>query len=209
MTIVRLIALCIVAYLVGSIPTAYLMGRIIKGVDIRNYGSGNVGATNVMRVLGTWAGIATLAIDLLKGYLVVRFLAPLACPGGAPLPVWRIIACVAVVSGHNWMIFLRFTGGKGVATTAGAFLAMTPWVAVSAFGIFAVVVALTRYVSFGSILAGISIPVFVRVYGEPRAYFWFSVVLTVALVLKHRANISRLIAGTEKKLGSKTERVDA
>jgi glycerol-3-phosphate acyltransferase PlsY len=208
MTVIRLVALCIAAYLVGSIPTAYLMGRVIKGIDIRKHGSGNVGATNVMRVLGTWAGIATLAIDLLKGYLVVGFLAPLACPGSAQLPVWRIIACVAVVSGHNWMIFLRFAGGKGVATTAGAFLAMMPWVAVSAFGIFAVVVALTRYVSLGSILAGISIPIFVWAYHEPAAYLWFSVFLTVALILKHRANISRLIAGTEKKIGSRTERVD-
>ena len=208
MTVVRLVALCIAAYLVGSIPTAYLMGRIIKGIDIRKHGSGNVGATNVMRVLGTWAGIATLAIDLLKGYLVVGFLAPLAFPGSAHLPIWKILACIAVVSGHNWMIFLRFAGGKGVATTAGAFLAMMPWVAVSAFGIFAVVVALTRYVSLGSILAGIAIPIFVLAYHEPAVYLWFSVVLTLALILKHRANISRLIAGTEKKLGSKTERVD-
>ncbi|MEI6634345.1 MAG: glycerol-3-phosphate 1-O-acyltransferase PlsY [Chlamydiota bacterium] len=208
MTVVRLVVLCAAAYLAGSIPTAYLMGRIFKGIDIRTHGSGNVGATNVMRVLGTWAGIATLAIDLLKGYLVVGFLAPIMCLDHAHLPIWKILACVAVVSGHNWMIFLRFTGGKGVATTAGAFLAMTPLVIFSAFGIFAVVVALTRYVSLGSILAGISIPIFMWAYHAPAAYVWFSVVLTLALVLKHRANISRLIAGTEKKIGSKTERVD-
>lgn len=209
MTVVRLIFLCIAAYLVGSIPTAYLMGRVLKGIDIRDHGSGNVGATNVMRVLGTWAGVATLLIDLLKGYLAVGFLVPYACADPAHLPFWSIAACVSVVSGHNWMLFLKFTGGKGVATTAGAFLAMMPLVILCSFGIFAAVVALTRYVSLGSILAGIAIPVFVWLFAEPRAYFWFSVILTVALILKHRANITRLIAGTEKKLGSRTERMGA
>ncbi|HQM53784.1 MAG TPA: glycerol-3-phosphate 1-O-acyltransferase PlsY [bacterium] len=202
-------ALCIGAYLIGSIPTAYLMGRLLKGIDIREHGSGNVGATNVMRVLGTPAGIATLAIDLLKGYVAVRCLVPVLRPDGGDLQVWNIAACIAVVAGHNWMLFLRFTGGKGVATTAGAFLAMMPCVILSAFVIFAATVALTRYVSLGSILAGISIPVFVWFYYDrPGVYLWFSVALTAALVLKHRANIARLVAGTEKKLGSRTERVD-
>lgn len=208
MTVVNIIALCVGAYLIGSIPTAYLMGRLLKGIDIREHGSGNVGATNVMRVLGTWAGVATLAIDLLKGYAAVGLLAPLACGDPSRLPAASILACIAVVAGHNWMIFLRFTGGKGVATTAGAFLAMMPLVAVSAFGVFAAVVALTRYVSLGSILAGVCLPIFVWLYDQPTPYLWFSVVLTVALILKHRANIARLIAGTEKKLGSRTERVD-
>ncbi len=208
-TVVTLSALCIGAYLIGSIPTAYLMGRLLKGIDIREHGSGNVGATNVMRVLGTPAGIATLAIDLLKGYVAVRCLVPVLRPDGGDLQVWNIAACIAVVAGHNWMLFLRFTGGKGVATTAGAFLAMMPCVILSAFVIFAATVALTRYVSLGSILAGISIPVFVWFYYDrPGVYLWFSVALTAALVLKHRANIARLVAGTEKKLGSRTERVD-
>jgi len=185
------------------------MGRLLKGIDIREHGSGNVGATNVMRVLGTPAGIATLAIDLLKGYVAVRCLVPVLRPDGGDLQVWNIAACIAVVAGHNWMLFLRFTGGKGVATTAGAFLAMMPCVILSAFVIFAATVALTRYVSLGSILAGISIPVFVWFYYDrPGVYLWFSVALTAALVLKHRANIARLVAGTEKKLGSRTERVD-
>ena len=208
-TVVTLSALCIGAYLIGSIPTAYLMGRLLKGIDIREHGSGNVGATNVMRVLGTPAGIATLAIDLLKGYVAVRCLVPVLRPDGGDLQVWNIAACIAVVAGHNWMLFLRFTGGKGVATTAGAFLAMMPCVILSAFVIFAATVALTRYVTLGSILAGISIPVFVWFYYDrPGVYLWFSVALTAALVLKHRANIARLVAGTEKKLGSRTERVD-
>ena len=209
MTVVILSALCIGAYLIGSIPTAYLAGRILKGIDIRDHGSGNVGATNVMRVLGTPAGIATLVIDLLKGYVAVRFLVPVVRPAGGDLQVWNIAACIAVVAGHNWMLFLRFTGGKGVATTAGAFLAMMPCVILSAFVIFAATVAITSYVSLGSILAGISIPVFVLAYYDrPGVYLWFSIALTAALVLKHRANIVRLAAGTEKKLGSRTERVD-
>lgn len=201
--VMRLIIMLAVAYLVGSIPTAYLMGRLLRGIDIRRHGSGNVGATNVMRVLGAPAGIATLSIDLIKGLLVVAYAAPALYPGGTPSPVWQIAACIAVVVGHNWMLFLRFTGGKGVATAAGAFLALSPLSTISAVAVWGVVVALTRYVSLGSILAGIALPVFMLLYRQPVAYCWFAGVLTAVLVIKHRSNIKRLIAGTERKIGQR------
>jgi acyl phosphate:glycerol-3-phosphate acyltransferase len=197
----QLILTIVVAYLIGSVPTAYLMGRLLKGIDIREHGSGNVGATNVMRVLGTPAGISTLGIDVLKGYAVIAWVAPAMCSSADYRPIWMILSAIAVIAGHNWMIFLGFTGGKGVATTGGAFLALAPAVTLSAVAVWAVTVAFTRYVSLGSILAGISIPIFMRLYGQPRAYFWFSLFLTLALVAKHRGNIKRLIAGTERKLG--------
>lgn len=199
--LVRLLVVAGAAYLVGSIPTAYVMGRIVKGIDIRNYGSGNVGATNVMRVLGPTAGITTLAIDVLKGYLAVSLLPSWMCADSAHLPLWQILSCVGVVVGHNWMIFLRFGGGKGVATTAGAFLALAPLASLSAIGVWGAVVALTRYVSLGSIVAGVSLPLFMWLFHQPVAYVWFSLILALALTLKHRGNLKRLIAGTERKLG--------
>jgi acyl phosphate:glycerol-3-phosphate acyltransferase len=198
---VRIFMVAVAAYLVGSIPTAYIMGRVLRGIDIRNYGSGNVGATNVMRVLGSAAGIATLGIDVLKGYLVVALLPAWACADSAYLPLWQILSCVAVIAGHTWMIFLRFEGGKGVAATAGAFLAMAPLASLSAIGLWGVVVALTRYVSLGSIIAGLSLPVFMLLFHKPIAYFWFSLFLAFALTLKHRGNLKRLIEGTERKIG--------
>jgi len=201
----ELILMLLAAYLIGSVPTAYILGRALKGLDIRKYGSGNVGATNVMRVLGTTAGVATLGIDLLKGFLVVFFVSPVLCPESPPPPFWQVLACIAVVVGHNWMIFLKFTGGKGVATTAGAFLAFAPGAALSAVAVWAAVVALTRYVSLGSILAGISLPLFMLLFGAPPTYVWFGLALTAALIVKHRANIRRLLAGTERKIGQREQ----
>jgi glycerol-3-phosphate acyltransferase PlsY len=197
------------AYVVGSIPTAYIMGRIVKGIDIRNYGSGNVGATNVMRVLGAAAGLATLAVDVLKGYLAVSFLPSWVCAGSEYLSLWQILSCIAVIAGHNWMLFLRFRGGKGVATTAGAFLALAPAASLSAIGVWIVVVALTRYVSLGSIVAGLSMPIFMLLFRKPVSYVWFSLILAIALTLKHRGNMKRLVAGTERKLGQREKPVDS
>ncbi|MCX6356017.1 MAG: glycerol-3-phosphate 1-O-acyltransferase PlsY [Candidatus Aureabacteria bacterium] len=203
MIIIRAMLLGVTAYLIGSIPTAYLMGRLVKGVDIRERGSGNVGATNVMRVLGTGPGLVTLAIDILKGFVVVRWAVPAFFAGDSRFALWQIFSCVAVIAGHNWMIFLKMKGGKGVATTAGAFLAMAPVASLSAIAVWGIVVAVTRYVSLGSIIAGVSLPIFIWLTGRPACFLWFSSLLTIALVLKHRANIQRLLAGTERKIGER------
>ncbi|MDD5557491.1 MAG: glycerol-3-phosphate 1-O-acyltransferase PlsY [bacterium] len=199
----RFLLMLAAAYVVGSVPTAYLMGRLTRGIDIRDYGSGNVGATNVMRVLGTAAGLVTLGIDALKGYLVVFLVPLLLYPGGEALPLWRIASCLAVVAGHNWMLFLRFTGGKGVATAGGSFLALSPLAALSAVGVWGAVVACTRYVSLGSIAAGIALPVFMFLYGDPAVYGWFAVLVAAGLIAKHRENLRRLLAGTERRLGER------
>ena len=205
MTAIRLLLLMVVSYLIGSIPTGFIMARVIGGINIRKYGSGNVGATNVMRILGTVPGFSTLAIDILKGLLTVAVIAPTFCPEAGNLPVFKVMACLSVVAGHNWMIFLGFRGGKGVATTGGAFLALTPLPTVCAFAVFGIVVLFTRYVSLGSIAAGICLALFIMIFREPIAYRWFSVLIVVAIVFKHRSNIKRLIAGTEKKLGDRKE----
>ncbi|MCX6358061.1 MAG: glycerol-3-phosphate 1-O-acyltransferase PlsY [Candidatus Aureabacteria bacterium] len=203
MIAVRLLGVGVIAYLIGSIPTAYLVGRLVKGLDIRSYGSGNVGATNVMRVLGTGPGLITLGIDALKGFVVVRWIVAALCAHSAHFPLWQIFGVIMVVVGHNWMIFLGFKGGKGVATTAGAFLAMSPPATLSAIAVWAAAVACTRYVSLGSILAGIALPLFMFLFHQPLPYVWFALFLTVALIYKHRGNIQRLLAGTERKIGER------
>lgn len=197
--------LVITAYLIGSFPTAYLMGRLVKGIDLREHGSGNVGATNVMRVLGTGPGIVTLLIDLLKGFVVVYFIAPAFCRELSQLPLYRILSCVAVIVGHNWMIFLKFKGGKGVATSGGAFLALSPLAVLSAIAVFGLVVAVSRYVSLGSILGSLSLPLFMWVYVEDPRYICFAALIAAGLVVMHRGNIRRLLKGTESRIGGKNK----
>ena len=184
------------AYLIGSLPTGYLMTRCLKKIDIRTVGSGNVGATNVFRVAGPWAGSATLLVDFLKGFFPVLILAhnfnftlaQLYCIG------------LAAIAGHNWTIFLRFKGGKGVATSAGVFLALLPKPLAIAVAIFLIVFLIFKTVSLGSIVAAISLPV--STWCTTRSVF--STIVTAscaALVLvMHRKNIQRLIDGTEPKI---------
>ena len=203
MSALRGLSLIFATYLIGSFPTAFVMGKVIRGEDIRKHGSGNVGATNAIRVLGAGPGLITLLIDFLKGYVVVGFLAPAICVDGGNIPFFKILACVAVIAGHNWMVFLSFKGGKGVATTAGAFLALTPLVTVCALVVWGIAVLLTRYVSLGSMLSGISLAVFMTVFNQPPVYRWFAILIAAAIILKHHGNIKRLIAGTERRLGSR------
>lgn len=198
--------LCAVgAYLLGSIPTAYLMGRFIRGVDIRRHGSGNVGATNVIRVLGTGPGLVTLGVDFLKGCLAVVLIAPLFSSGGEVIHALRIAAAVAAITGHNWMLFLRFKGGKGIATTAGAFAALAPAATGVAFGIWAITVVITRFVSLGSIVAMVALPIFMWGFGEPAGSVIFSLLIAALGIFKHRSNIRRLVAGRENRIGRRNE----
>ncbi len=181
------------------------MGRLVRGIDVRKHGSGNVGATNVMRVLGAGPGILTLFIDLLKGFIVVYLLAPAFCREISQLPLYRILSCVAVIAGHNWMIFLKFKGGKGVATSGGAFLALAPPAVLSAIAVFGLVLAVSRYVSLGSICAGVSLPIFMWAYGQSSFYVRFAIILAAVLVVMHRGNIARILKGTESKIGRKNK----
>ncbi len=193
----------ILSYLMGSIPTAYLMGRWTKGVDIRQYGSGNVGATNAMRVLGKPLGILTLCIDILKGLIPVLVIAPLVCFSSKNLPSLQLVCGVASIFGHNWTCFLKFKGGKGVATTAGAFLGLAPMVLLSLLFVWGGVAYFTKYVSVASIVASAMLPFLLFFFHKPCSWVIAGIVLSGISIWKHRSNIQRLRAGTENKIGQK------
>ncbi|MCB0882135.1 MAG: glycerol-3-phosphate 1-O-acyltransferase PlsY [Thermoleophilia bacterium] len=181
------------AYLLGSIPFAYLAGRM-KGVDIRTVGSKNVGATNVFRTLGRGIGITVMALDIAKG------LAAVLLAKGITDPHWDLAAAAAAILGHVFPVWLRFRGGKGVATAGGTILALTPLPALIVLVIWFVVIAATRYVSLGSILAAIAFPPLLIAFREPWAVLLFGTVAAAVVVWKHRANIQRLRAGNELRL---------
>jgi glycerol-3-phosphate acyltransferase PlsY len=199
--------IAIAAYLLGSIPVGYLLVRIFRRQDIRTVGSGNIGATNVLRSEGKALGAATFLLDVCKGALAVQLAAMIA---GSVLPTVpqrnvEALAALFAVFGHMCPVWLHFRGGKGVATGFGVFLVAAPWAALSAITVFAIVCALTRYVSLGSILGAASFPVFAwfMVKGE-RPVFFISVQAAVALliIVKHHPNIRRLLAGNEHRFGA-------
>jgi glycerol-3-phosphate acyltransferase PlsY len=188
----------VVSYFLGSIPTGFLWAKW-RRIDIRKVGSGNIGATNVMRTLGRGPGIAVLIIDALKGFLPV-WIAPLVFSNVDPL--WlQITCCVFVVAGHNWTCWLKFKGGKGVATSAGALLAFLPLPMLCGLGVWLVVFGIWRYVSLASISAAVAVPVAAWfLQGDPRL-FMFTVVVCAVVIYKHKSNIQRLLAGTENRIG--------
>ena len=152
----------IVAYIIGSIPTAYIFGRVLKGIDIREYGSGNTGATNVFRVIGKTPGIIVLIIDILKGYISATYLASgfmYLAPVTRP-ELYRIMMGLSAIAGHNWTLFLKFKGGKGVATSACVVIGLIPKIFWLGFLIWLITFFITGFVSLGSIIAVISVPIF-------------------------------------------------
>lgn len=201
----------LISYLLGSIPTAYLFGRILKGIDISNFGSGNVGATNALRVLGKGPGITVLILDTLKGYVAVVFLGNIIAPNLASISdtAVRILLCLSVVLGHNWTVFLKFKGGKGMATTLGVLAGL----ALNVTGlklIFALVILtwlavfmITRIVSLASILAGISLPILVALFKESAILRFTSIILALFILLRHKSNLKRLFQGKEPRLNFK------
>jgi glycerol-3-phosphate acyltransferase PlsY len=198
----------IAAYLLGSIPTGYLLMRLFRHEDIRRAGSGNIGATNVLRSGGKVLGAATFLLDMLKGCSAVwlgGFLGSLLMPQFSRYDAQALAALIAVL-GHVFPVWLGFRGGRGVSTGFGVFLAATPLAALAAISVFIVVVAISRYVSLASILGSASFPLFAMwlVKGE-RPPFFIAVEFAVALliIVKHHQNIRRLIAGTEARLGAK------
>jgi glycerol-3-phosphate acyltransferase PlsY len=192
-----------VAYLLGSIPFGYLIVRMTQDDDIRRQGSGNIGATNVYRK-SRWAGIATLLLDGGKGYLAVIVAAWLLGD-----PVWQAIAALGAIVGHIFPVWLRFKGGKGVATGAGSYLAVCPEAVITTLVLFAAVVALSRYISLASILATGAFPLWAFLYGESAAVIFWGVVGSGIIILKHRENIRRLLAGTENKFFGKRRATQA
>ena len=192
------ILIVVISYLIGSIPVAYIIAKLAKGIDIREHGSGNVGATNVFRTVGKAAGLATFICDAGKGLAAVLIVASLF-PGMAV--AGRLVACVAAVGGHNWPIFLGFRGGKGMATMIGGFIGIAPLVVLSCVLLWLLVVTVTRYVSLGSIVASAAIPLFMWLYGRGTGLILFGALLALLAILRHKSNIKRLLAGTEHKIG--------
>lgn len=203
MELIWRIALVVVpSYCIGAIPSSYIVGMVFHGIDLREQGSKNLGAANTYRVLGPKSAIPVLMFDILKGFVAVRFFAGF---GGQDF-IFPLLAALVVVLGHNYSIFVRFSGGKGVATTAGAFLAMVPYAVVMSFVIWSIVLLLFRIVSVAS-MAGViflapSILISDRYFGSRThtSIVILAVIAAVLVICKHRSNIQRLLRGEEKKI---------
>lgn len=195
------------AYLLGSIPTAVWYGRVFHGVDIRNHGSGNAGATNSLRVLGKKAGVIVLLIDLLKGYMAISLAGIITQHSDFQSTEYIVpLLGLAVVVGHIFPIFAQFKGGKGVATSLGVILAIHPLATLICLVVFLLIVFTTKYVSLGSMLGALTFPVQLvsGFWGlQPMIIVIFGFVLAVLLVITHRENVKRLLAGNENKFGAK------
>ena len=214
MTPLIAIPVLVAGYLLGSIPSGYLAGRWLKGIDIRQEGSGSTGATNVLRVVGKGPALAVFVVDVLKGALAVLLakavLEPLGqplSPAGWQIDSWIVLAGLAGLAGHIWPIWLGWKGGKAVATGLGMLLGVSWPVGLACFGIFLTVLTFSRIVSLSSVVAALSLPLLmVGSFGSGGirpAYLLLAVLTTVLVVWRHRSNIERIWAGTEPKLGSK------
>ncbi len=206
------IASMVIAYLVGSIPTSVWWGKSFFGIDVREHGSHNAGATNTFRVLGPKAGVPVLLIDILKGFLPVRILpnfSDLQADTG-PWMWFRVALVLATVVGHLYPVFAGFKGGKGVATSLGGVLAVHPGAAAICIGVFAAVFLLSRYVSLGSLCAAITFPLAVLlVFHETSPIkVGFGIALCVLVFFTHRQNIGRLIRGEENRMSLAGRRED-
>jgi glycerol-3-phosphate acyltransferase PlsY len=200
--------IAVVTYLMGSIPTGYLLVRLFRNEDIRSVGSGNIGATNVLRSGGKGLGAATFLLDMLKGSaavwiggLIGSWLIP-----DAPLRSAQALAALCAVLGHMFPIWLKLRGGKGVATGFGVFLVAAPWAALAAITVFIVVLLLSRFVSLASILGAASFPLFAYflVTGpKPAVYITAQFAVALLIIVKHHQNIRRLLAGTESRFGAR------
>ena len=197
-------------YLIGSIPAGYIAGRV-AGIDIRTAGSGNIGATNVTRILGKGYGYPVFAVDFLKGLAAVIIsvsMGQCAQPISVPVELFGIVAAVCCVLGHSFPVWLRFKGGKGVAASAGALFGLMPRAALIAVAVWLIIFYLTRYVSVASMIAALAVPItilsmmFLGQRGE-TALLYFSICLAAVVIIRHRSNLSRLARGTEPRFKRK------
>jgi glycerol-3-phosphate acyltransferase PlsY len=187
----------LLAYVIGAIPFGYLLVRWKTGVDIRSSGSGNIGATNVLRTTGIVTGVATLLLDIGKGYVAV-WIAERASAGS---PFWTSFAALAVMGGHAYPVFLGFKGGKAVASFIGAFLRLVPLATIAMLVVFLVVVARTRYISLGSIVGAATFPLAVwLIFQPPLAIEVAALAAAIFIIYRHRTNIQRLQQGSERLL---------
>ena len=185
----------LIGYLVGSIPNGLYIGRWLQGIDLREHGSKNIGATNAYRTLGPKPALLVFTADLLKGLIGVY--AGQLIVGGA---LGGIVGGIAAICGHNWSMFLGFKGGRGVATGLGVIALLSPHVTLIVFTVWLIIVLLTKYVSLGSIVAAACVPVLMWYYGEPMEVLFFGVAAAVFVIVRHRPNIERLLKGEELKI---------
>jgi glycerol-3-phosphate acyltransferase PlsY len=211
-----LLVIVILSYLVGSIPTGIIISRLVKGIDIREHGSGNMGGTNVFRVLGWKYGVLVLLLDAIKGVIAVVFIARLPIEvfpftNATPFDDFTLIQLIAgsaAMLGHVFTVFAGFKGGKGVATGIGILASVTTVDLLIGIGLFLIIVSISRYVSLGSMIGALSIPVTLmireNVFGAHIQGYWtllpFLIVISLFVVFTHRKNIERLIKGTENKI---------
>ncbi len=214
MIIAEFITVIILGYLLGSIPSGVLVGRRMAGVDVRQHGSGRTGTTNILRTAGKKAAVIAAGLDILKGVLAVAFAGWIVGTnalliGGFSLgmPAAKVLAALAAIVGHIWPVFLRFRGGRGVATFFGALVTLHPVTAVISFVVLVTGAGLTRYVSVGSISAVIAACIMLLALtvfgGIPVEYPVFGLVSAVLIIVTHRDNITRLITGKERKIGKR------
>ncbi|MBE9136774.1 glycerol-3-phosphate 1-O-acyltransferase PlsY [Nodosilinea sp. LEGE 07088] len=214
MAVFAIVLLLVAAYLLGSIPTGYVIARWLKGIDIRQYGSGGTGATNVLRTVGKKAAIAVLIFDLLKGTLAVLLvtalwprvlgLAPEPSLVSALQPWITMLAGLLAILGHSKSVWINFTGGKSAASGLGVLLGLAWPAALGATAAFGVTLALSRIVSLGSMAAALMAVILMVVMGQPLPYVVLVIVGATYVILRHRSNIDRLLAGTEPRLGQQS-----
>lgn len=198
--VVRIFSL-LIGYLFGCFQTAYIVGKLVEKIDIRNYGSGNSGTTNAIRVLGWKLGMVTFVVDIVKAVLAI-----IAVNIIFDSPVAGLYAGIGVIIGHVWPVFLGFKGGKGIASTLGVMLAIDPVIGLIMLGVASVVILVSKYVSLGSITMVIIIPLGMFIlHRDVSEYIIIGLLITTITIFKHRSNIKRLLSGTENKLGHKKD----
>ncbi|HEX3233857.1 MAG TPA: glycerol-3-phosphate 1-O-acyltransferase PlsY [Gemmatimonadales bacterium] len=195
----RTLAWLLASYLLGAVPTSYIAGRLLRGIDLREHGSKNLGATNLYRVLGWRVAVPVGLFDMAKGLVPVLLFAPRVSPS----QTFALVCGLTAMVGHVFSVFVGFKGGKGVATAAGVMLGLTPAALLVALAVWFGLVALTGYVSLGSIVAAAVFPLAVRLLDPPEQpeIFWLDVAAAVGIIWLHRANIGRLVRGTEHRFG--------
>jgi len=194
-----IILVILISYISGSIPFGYIIGKLVKKIDIRDYGSGSIGATNTLRILGPFVASIVLIGDIGKGYFSI-YLSRLISHDSIFI---LTIAGLAVICGHDWSLFLKFKGGKGVATTFGVILALNPMISILAAIVWVIVIITTRYASLSSISAVISIIIFTILFKQPYEYIIFSMIILILTIFRHKENNKRLKLGKESKIGEK------
>jgi glycerol-3-phosphate acyltransferase PlsY len=183
------------SYVIGSIPSGLIIGKLLKGIDLREFGSKNIGATNAYRVLGPWPAFLVFIADMAKGLVGVYLGQYLT-----DTSIGQILGGIFAIAGHNWSLFLGLKGGRGVATGLGVVAVLVPKVTAIIFLIWAVIVYFTRYVSLGSIVAAGLLPIFIWLFGENTEYLYFGIVAGLFVIVRHKPNIERLLKGKELKI---------